>query len=502
MPIETRRVWFSPSLPRSVHFVTARRLAVPSLGLALLLAACGSATNRYVLIDESLRAGDVQRADAIVEKAAHEYDAKSQVLYRMDRGMTLHLAGRYEESTAVLEKAEQEVEQLYTRRISTQAKALLTNDTELPFEGAAYEQVMLNVIKALNYAIAGNFQEALVEARRVDHRLNVLADRTADKPDAYRDDGFARYLSGILFEAAGELNDAFIAYRKAHEAYQAARTWSRTPVPSALLVDLLRITHALHLTDEHAFYRQAFGDVPWDPSVDRRDLAQVVVVGYHGRAPRKEDQFIDLPISPDALRLVLLTKAAVGSNASTREARAAEHLLYGLSGRVVRVALPRLVQQKTAVAYDQVSLVGEGSSFTAQSELAQDLSALAAKHFSDHFNGLAIKAVARAAIKFAAAEGLARGARAAAGRDAGPLVGLLVGSLAKTLALSTEEADKRSWRTLPDEIHIARLWVPPGSYELRVRPIGKNGNPIGRERVHAVTLPSGGTKVVIELVPQ
>ena len=34
-----------------------------------------------------------------------------------------------------------------------------------------------------------------------------------------------------------------------------------------------------------------------------RQLAQVVVIGYHGRAPRKEDQFLDLPISLDASAL-------------------------------------------------------------------------------------------------------------------------------------------------------------------------------------------------------
>jgi hypothetical protein len=468
--------------------VTARRPSIPLLwlsGLAFLLGACGPSVNRYALIDESLRAGDVARADAIVEEAQKEYGAKNQVLYRMDRGMTLHLAGRYEESTAVLDKAEQEVEQLYTRRLTTQAKAFLYNDSELPFEGAAYEQVMLNVVKALNYAVSGNLQEALVEARRVDHRLNVLADRSAGTPDAYRDDGLARYLSGVLFEAAGELNDAFIAYRKAHEAYITALSWSRTPVPPMLRADLLRITDALHLADEHAQYRQTFADVPWDPAADRRQLAQVVVVTYHGRAPRKEDQFIDLPISADALRLVLLTKYAVGPNSNTRESRAAESFFYGLSGRVVRVALPRLVQQKTGIAHAAVTLNGTGAAYSAQSELIQDV--------------LAVKAVARAAIKYAAAEGLARGARAAAGRDAGPLVGLLVGSLAKTLAISTEEADKRSWRTLPDEIQIARLWVPPGSYELRIRPIGRNGVPVGREAVRPVTLQGGETKFFTEL---
>lgn len=467
-----------------------------------MLGSCGPAANRYALIDEHLRAGDVVRADAIVEEAQPEYGPKNQVLYRMDRGMTLHLAGRYEESTAVLDKAEQDVEQLYTRRLTAQAKAFLYNDSELPYEGASYEQVMLNVIKALNYAVAGNLQEALVEARRVDHRLNLLADQAADKPDAYRDDGLARYLSGILFEAAGEVNDAFIAYRKGHEAYLAAHTWSRTPVPSMLQADLLRITDALHLTGEHAQYRQAFAGVPWRPADELRQLAQVVVVGYHGRAPRKEDQFLDLPISLDALRLVLLTKSAVGPNATTREARATESFLYGLSGRVVRVALPRLVQQKTAVSHDQVTLAGDGASYEARSELIQDLSALASKQFSDQFSGLAVKAVARAAIKYAAAEGLARGARVAAGRDAGPLVGLLVGALAKTLAISTEEADKRSWRTLPDEIQIARLWVPPGTYELRIRHVGRGGGAIGRERARPVTLRGGETTFVTDLAPQ
>lgn len=473
---------------------------VSILLLALLLSACSPAVNRYALIDESLRAGDTHRADAIVEQAQKEYGTKNQVLYRMDRGMTLHLARRYEESTAVLDKAEQEVEELYTRRISTQVKAFLYNDSELPFEGAAYEQVMLNVVKALNYAVAGNVQEALVEARRVDHRLNVLADQTEGTPDAYRDDGLARYLSGVLFEAAGEFNDAFIAYRKAHDAYLAARSWSRTPIPPMLRTDLLRITDILHLTDEHAQYREAFADTPWQPPADRQQLAQVVVVSYNGRAPRKEDQFIDLPISFDALRLVLLTKQAVGPNTNQREARTAESLLYGLNGRVVRVALPRLVPQKTAIAYGQVSLVGAEGSHSAQSELVQDLSALASKHFAEQYSGLVVKAVARAAIKYAAAEGIARGARAAAGRDtAGQLIALLVGSLTKALAISSEEADKRVWRTLPDEIQIARLWVPPGSYELRIRSIGKSGSPIGRETVHSVTLQSGETKFFMEL---
>jgi len=464
--------------------------------MAAAISGCSSAHNRYLLVEESLRTGNVMQADQIVAQAERDYGSTSRVLYRMDRGMTLHLAGRYQESTAILEQAETEVEDLYTRRVRTETKAFLVNDTLLPYEGEPYEQVMVNVLKALNYAEMGSLYEALVEARKIDQRLNGFADQARDK-DTYRDDAFARYLTGILYEATGDLDNAFIAYRKAYEAYLRARPWARVTAPSMLQSDLLRVTDALHLHQEHEGYKEAFGETAWQPADQLHHLAHLVVISYNGRAPRKEDQFIDLPISLEALRLVLLTKGTIG--ASTQDSRVPESFLYGLSGRVVRVALPRLVPQKSQVAYGQVSLIGAGESFTGRTELTQDFSALAAKSLNDRYTQLAIKAVARAAVKYALAQGAGRGAQAAAGRDAGPLVGILVGTLAHALAIGTEESDTRSWRTLPDEIQILRLWVPPGSYELHVRPVGRNGNQ-GRASMQTVTLESGETTFFIERV--
>jgi len=48
--------------------------------------------------------------------------------------MTLQLAGDYQQSNAVLEQAEEELDRLYTRRISTETFAFMTNDTALPYE--------------------------------------------------------------------------------------------------------------------------------------------------------------------------------------------------------------------------------------------------------------------------------------------------------------------------------------------------------------------------------
>ena len=436
----------------------------------VFLAGCGPSVNRYLLIDASLRAHDPKGADAVVQRAEEEYGEKGRVLYGMDRGMTLQLAGEYQQSNAVLEQAEEELDRLYTRRMRTEALAFMTNDTALPYEGDPYEQVL----------------------------INVLSDRVQEK-NAYRDDGFARYLSGILYESIGDVNNAFIAYRKAYETFDATRGWSNTAVPSQLKEDLLRTAEALQFTQELDEYRRLFSDTKWETSQSLQPLAQVVVISYNGRAPRKEDQFLDLPISLNALQLVLLNRGIAQS--SRQSNRGIDTVLYGLNGRVVRVALPRLVPQKTQVPIDTVSLIQDdnGARVTLNTELVHNVTALADKALAERMPGIATKALARAATKFALAEGTARAAQQAAGKDAGPWVGLLVGLLTKGLAVASEEADKRSWQTLPDEIHLARVWIPPGRYQVQSS-VGGSLDPLQPEVMRILSLEPGETAVLLQRV--
>ena len=464
----------------------------------VLLVGCGPSVNRYLLIEASLRAHDPKGADAIVAAAEKDYGSKSRVLYGMDRGMTLQLAGDYPQSNVVLEQAEEELDRLYTRKIRTETLAFLTSDTALPYEGDPYEQVLINVLKSLNYAMLGQWQDALVEARRIDHRLNVLSDQTQEK-NAYRDDGFARYLSGILYESTGDVNNAFIAYRKAYETFESTRSWSHATVPFQLRADLLRTAEALHFTQELAEYQHVFPETRWEPSQALQQLAQVVVISYNGRAPRKEDQFLDLPISLGALQLVLLNRGFSQTNRQSN--RAMDTVLYGLNGRVVRVAVPRLVPQKTHVPIDQVNFIpDDGTGVRVNTELVHNVTALAEKALSARMAGITAKALARAATKFAFAEGATRGAQHAAGRDAAPWVGLLVGLLTKGLAVASEEADTRSWQTLPDEIHLARVWVPPGRYQVQSEPISGLHDPLKPEAMRTLSLGPGETAVLLQRV--
>jgi hypothetical protein len=130
-----------------------------------------------------------------------------------------------------------------------------------------------------------------------------------------------------------------------------------------------------------------------------------------------------------------------------------------------------------------------------RTELVNNVTALADKALSEQMAGITAKALARAGTKFATAEAITIGSQQLAGQDAGPLVGLVVGLLTKGFAVASEEADKRSWQTLPDEIHLGRVWVPPGRYQVR----GFH-DPLKHEDARTLSLGPGETSVLIQRV--
>ena len=167
--------------------------------------ACASNALPYARIERALVDGNPAEGVAILEKTQGVYGSRSEALYLMDKGMIQHLAGHYTDSIQSLSKAEALTEDLYTRRIRSEVEAFLTSDNALPYEGEEFEKVLLNVLMAVNYAQLGLWDDALVEARKVDHKLTVLSDRNQQRM-TYSKDALARYLSGVLYEATGDLS--------------------------------------------------------------------------------------------------------------------------------------------------------------------------------------------------------------------------------------------------------------------------------------------------------
>lgn len=455
-----------------------------------ILQACGPGTNHYLIVEDHLLKGDAASADAVIEKNKEGYGERNAVLYYMDRGMTLHLAGRYQESNQLLEEAERRIEDLFTKRVTTESAAFLTNDNLLPYEGEDFEKVMINMVMALNYVYLDQIENALVEARKVDQKLNVINDKYADKKNAYKEDAFARYLAGILYEAGGEqeLNDAWISYRKSMATFKDYADIYKTPIPTMVIQDAMRLTDTLGQRDILEEIKKEYPNIDWKPMKSPKGQGELIFVSYNGKAPKKEDRFIDIPLSPDAIAIVLATAN------QNNDVKTAARGVTAMQGQIVRLALPKFVPQKSEVAYAEVSLIPQdgGASVSGRTLLMEDITAIAMKNLDDRIIRITAKAVARAAVK----KVLATAVEKKAEKEGGALAGLIAGSVAHAAAFATEQADKRSWRTLPDEIQIARIAVPSGTYDLRVKYVGKNGAVIDQKIFPKIVIKAGGKRFV------
>lgn len=423
----------------------------------IFFSSCSPVTQHYPLVDRYLVQQQFSDADTVIKKNKKKYGKRNSVLYYMDRAMMLHLSGEYTKSNFFLEKAEIKIGKLYRKSIITGTGALMTNDNLLPYEGEDFEKVIINIIAALNYVHLGRWDEALVEARKVDHKLNLFNDRY-DKKNIYKEDAYARYLSGILYEAEGELNDAFIAYRKAYETYQDYLRDYGTPIPSMLPGDLLRITEVLGLDEEHNSYRKEFPEIEWIPQKEFDKLGEIIFISYNGRSPVKEDYFITVPIRDNEQTYFL------------------------------RLALPRFAPQPTDSTFAEVRLTGsEGFAASQQMSLMEDITAIAKKNLEDRIARITAKAIVRATAKYLVAHEIRKIDKE------NKLLQIFTDLGTNIFSILSEQADKRSWRTLPGQIHTARFAVPPGSYTIEVKYYSFSGSLITR-KTYKATIHAGKKK--------
>ena len=263
--------------------------------------------------------------------------------------------------------------------------------------------------------------------------------------------------------------------------------------------DLLRTAKALGFDDELLRYQEEFPDMT-PPVVNREQQAQIILVNLNGLGPRKSEALLDFPISLDALNLIALTKRGFGR--SSPRTRGPDAVLYGLQGDIVRVALPQVLLQPSLVSYSEVRADNGVESYQTQTQRVYDIQAVAKKNLDDDYTALVVRAVARAAMKMAAAVGIGYGARAAVNKNSQAWVGLVAVILARIFAIATEEADIRTWRTLPGEIQVARLWVPPGTYSLVVHSFDARGQALPGGISEKISLLDGETKFLTQRIPE
>ena len=131
-----------------------------ALLLSLILSGCGAAYSGYMSGSlKRLEKGDYEGALGKLEKP----DGKTnKLLYYLEKGLILHYQGQYEASNLEFERAERLSDVLYTRSVSREIAALLSNDSVAAYRGEEFELALIHYYRAMNYAQLGDRQAALV----------------------------------------------------------------------------------------------------------------------------------------------------------------------------------------------------------------------------------------------------------------------------------------------------------------------------------------------------
>lgn len=397
---------------------------------------------------------------------------RSALLYLLEKGTILHYAGRYQESNEVFEQAVKLAEDLYTKSISAEAGSLLTSDNILPYAGEPHEIALIHYYKALNYVKLNMPDSALVECRRI---VLLLRKRENENKDSvYSNDAFLQYFAGLLFEWTGELNDAFIAYRNAERAFEKYDREFKIAQPPWLSHDIARLAHQLGFTEEYEHYLNKY-KIP--EAFLNQDQGRLIMIYENGFAPKKTSQDLLLPILKEDK---LDAKTDVSTYSQKLVARANKEYSESELEYLLRVSLPAYVSNRPNISY--MKLIADG--VESKSQVVQDIEAISFRIFNEKFPKILLKTSARGVMKYLTYKAVQK------------KQGEGLATLVNIVNIATESADTRSWISLPNNIQLTYMSLPPGKYNLQLLFYSNSGRLVKKATMTNVSVAEGKITIV------
>ncbi len=421
--------------------------------MPLLLGSCSLPTfyERFYEFNHLVSGGNLELAEKMLVKNATKFESgRLQFLYEVNAGLVLAMQGKFKESNAHFEKADLFVED-FQKKALEEGSALLLNPNLSTYRGEDHEVLMINYYKALNYLQMQDFENALVEARRMNLRLQALSEKYKSS-GKYQRDAFIHLLMGVVYDAAGEYNNAFIAYRNALEIYETDFTrLFRLKAPEQLQQDLVRTADLAGLYRERDNYIDRFGLKYSRP--DARQ-AYLVMLWNNGLGPVKDEWGINFAIIYGADGWVTFVNEDYGMSFPFY---IGDSNLNGLTW--VKVAFPRYVERPELFIKAKL-VTNRGEEFAFQK--AEDINAISFKVLEERMMLEFGKALLRVALKQAAAAQVSK-------ENEG------LGAALSLLGSMSESADTRNWQTLPHSIYYTRVPLDEGQQQLKMLLYSVNG---------------------------
>lgn len=450
-------------------YFTRRNLGLA--GVVLILGACAS-TSLFIPYPQQMASYKTHFSQGGISKNVPEANKALDVLVNKQQGpnSTLNFleSARIAQVNQLYDLSKQQFEKAIAAFRAEEQKAhisasgsasllgsFVTNDNALTYEAAAYEKIFAYQFQSMNYLADKNLQGALVEIRRANeeqtlalenhHKELAEAEKQAEQENVTVDEhafdnqmqalnnaagkvknsfqnAYTFYYSAVVREAQGDMNGAYIDYKKALEIF---------PENPYLQKDVWRLAHRLSMkSDLETFKKQfPFAAELKDKTTIEKQVAgaltkqgTLIVFYEQGYAPEKAEIFLP----------------------------------FVTYDRIHSFAFPTYLQpwqQNVALRLKTDSL------YLGESSLIVDVHALAAKALQEKTFSQLVRQMIRVNTKARIQREAGQGNSSAAA----------FGSLfASAYSMLSERADLRSWLTLPNHVQIARFDLNVGSHKIHL----------------------------------
>ena len=459
--------------------------------LVPVLFSCATYNNSMSGYYNNLKTQNYSAAQRSIEHNTLIKKDRNALLYNLEMGKLYRLQNDPAKSNFFLNRADA-ISESNLKSFKDLALGNLLNPMQQAYRCEDYEKFMMHYYKALNYAALGQTEDAVVEARRITLAENAQGDKFTGKENRFSKDAFGLNLQGMIYEMAGNMNDAFISYRNAADLYLKNKNeYYGVKMPPRLVSDLLRTATAMGFAGEKQLYSKIFNSNYLETNTTGGELILFI---EEGQAPIKQEKNFILTAGPKGIGSFYYTDATGNNsdfNFDYNSFNIGEDKLTSL--KTFRVALPEYRVQYEQPQNLNVSVNGN----TYLPQLAQNINIAAINILKERFPGEMAKALARQLTKKiaekgtqAAAESVAKSTDKKEDKDADETekekqkkkkearanqAGEVAGFLMNVVNTATEKADTRNWQSLPAFVSYVRIPLNAGENNITVT---ANGNTI------------------------
>jgi len=438
-------------------------LFIISMCLLFLAAGCSTYQNQSAKMTKAWQAGDgwtaVTNATLKVDKSVGR---KDELIWRLEQGTIFSAVGEVEESLAAFDAAEALVDQYENEaklQLGDQAGALLSNQASLTYRGRAYDKVMLNTYKALNYLLHSQPAQARVELNRSLQRQRNAVEENNKK--------ITKSLAEAEQAKAGEIKDESGKPAPSYDLERAQQDATFSAAADVQLADLdtRMLSYADYVNPFSVFVDGLFfSHLGLDNSdIERARKSFERVKGMSpGRYITEDYAMVDAMGAGGTAEPLTYVLFATGTAPSRRQIRI-DIPLFLLTDEIsyIGAAFPKLEYHDNYI--EQITATAGGQSFSSENLCSMD--AVISRDFKNEWPIMMTKTLLTTATKAL----IGKVAEDTAKKSGNQWAHLAAKAASVSYQAATNIADLRTWTTLPKNFAYIRMPTPAaGSLQLTI----------------------------------